>query len=67
VALVDTSGAPPRPDGDGSDAAAVLVADPASGQVVKRLERNEQGTFFRVSVLVGVGVGVCTVGGGGQV
>ncbi|KAI8474051.1 MAG: Metallo-dependent phosphatase-like protein [Monoraphidium minutum] len=46
VSLVTADGGAPAAD-DGSDAAAVLLTDRASGEVT-RLERNEWGTFFRV-------------------
>ena len=46
ASLVAASGGPPAAD-DGSDAVAVVLTDPASGATT-RLERNEQGTFYRV-------------------
>jgi hypothetical protein len=46
VSLVTASGGAPQAD-DGSDAVAVVLTDPATGDST-RLERNEQGSFYRV-------------------
>lgn len=46
MALEAADGQPPQA-ADGSDAVAVVLTDPTNGEVT-RLERNEQGSFFRV-------------------
>ncbi|GBF87795.1 calcineurin-like phosphoesterase [Raphidocelis subcapitata] len=46
VSLVAAGDAPPARD-DGSDAVAVLLRDPSTGET-SRIGRNERGTFFRV-------------------
>lgn len=46
ASLVTQGGGPPQAE-DGSDAVAVVLTDPATGATT-RLERNAQGSFYRV-------------------
>lgn len=49
VRLVDAAGAEvDAVHGDGANAVALEVLDPGNGEVVQRVERNQQGGFFVV-------------------